>query len=284
MAILQRTVNGSFTEIYIGGGNGWITQSAPTNFHHFWRQKILGPDESIDDFREVSETEKRQLLDSDAKWIEPSEEFILHWKRKGGPKHLSDYNKETGYLKLYDIDDISLSEAMMIDMVSVTPYVARGDMKAAYAPINGELVRLRPRALFPIGLRMAMCENMFYRNYFIQVLGFDGPHGIATVSGGDNMFSNCTSLRRIEGMLQIIKGDDTFYGCLSLEEVRLRSLAIDVSFEYSPKLSIASIQYMIENRSDTNQITITLHPEAYARVTDEIFAAAAEKQITIAST
>lgn len=36
--------------------------------------------------------------------------------------------------------------------------------------------------------------------------------------------------------------------------------------------------------ANTKAITLTLHPDAYARVTDEIFALAAEKNITIAST
>lgn len=52
----------------------------------------------------------------------------------------------------------------------------------------------------------------------------------------------------------------------------------------SPLLSLESISYMIENATNTAAITITLHPTAYARVSDELFALAAEKNITIAST
>ena len=63
----------------------------------------------------------------------------------------------------------------------------------------------------------------------------------------------------------------------------------DLSLADSPKLSVESVRYIIENRWSDGvfgqmAFTLTLHPEAYARVTDEIFAAAAEKQITIAST
>ena len=92
MAILQRTVNGSFTEIYIGGGNGWITQSAPTNFHSFWKQKILTGNKTPEDFREVTDKEKAALEKSDAKWEKPSEDFIAQMAALGVT-----WNADTGF-------------------------------------------------------------------------------------------------------------------------------------------------------------------------------------------
>ena len=63
----------------------------------------------------------------------------------------------------------------------------------------------------------------------------------------------------------------------------------DLSLADSPKLSVESVRYIIENRRRDGAFgqmafTLTLHPQAYARVTDELFALAAEKNITIAST
>lgn len=55
MAIEQRIVNNSLTEIYVIGGGNFITQSQPTNFHHFFTRKILTPTEDISDFREVTD-------------------------------------------------------------------------------------------------------------------------------------------------------------------------------------------------------------------------------------
>ena len=75
-----------------------------------------------------------------------------------------------------------------------------------------------------------------------------------------------------------------FQGCRSLESVEIRNLMANISFGQSPKLSLASIEYMVNNCHSSAAITITLHPTAYARVTDELFALAAEKNITIAST
>lgn len=58
------------------------------------------------------------------------------------------------------------------------------------------------------------------------------------------------------------------------------------SFDIScaPKISLDSINFWITSAINASAITITLHPDAYARVTDELFALAAEKNITIAST
>ena len=46
---------------------------------------------------------------------------------------------------------------------------------------------------------------------------------------------------------------------------------------------MSSVNYMVEHATGTSAITITLHPDAYARVTSAILAAANAKQITIAS-
>ena len=100
------------------------------------------------------------------------------------------------------------------------------------------------------------------------------------------MFQYCTALQKILGVIQI-KGDtkDAFLGCQSLEEFRIEIMGnFDLDFRESPLVSLDSIEYLVTKATNTSPITITLHPDAYARVTDELFALAAEKNITIAST
>lgn len=107
----------------------------------------------------------------------------------------------------------------------------------------------------------------------------------------NTMFSGCTTLREIQGQLQAVYADwryctHMFDGCANLEEVRIE-IKGDISFADSPKLSLASLSFTVEQGdrySTATTKTLTLHPTAYARVTDELFALAAEKQITIAST
>ena len=75
-----------------------------------------------------------------------------------------------------------------------------------------------------------------------------------------------------------------FGQCSALENIRLSYLSINISFADSPLLSLASIQYLVDHAANTTPITITLHPDAHARLTEELIAQAAEKQITFATT
>lgn len=211
--------------------------------------------------------------------------FVDMWKAKGGPDKVSDFNEESKLFKLYDIDDIDYEEALRIDMLSGTPYMASKEMNSAYFSINNPMSRMEVRTLFPIGLIVANAVNMFFANHHLEVLCFTGPHSDATISNATNTFTGCEKLRRIIGRITFTSNcTDTFGGCKALEEVSLNQLAVSVSFAHSPKLSLDSISYMVEHAANTAPITLTLHPEAYARVTDELFALAAEKNITIAST
>ena len=77
----------------------------------------------------------------------------------------------------------------------------------------------------------------------------------------------------------------SFHLCGNITNVKIISKYYDgKTVDLSPAhlLSLESINYTIEN--STKSLTIILHPDAYARVTEEIFAAAAQKNITIAST
>lgn len=100
----------------------------------------------------------------------------------------------------------------------------------------------------------------------------------------DNTFRSCAKLKTIKTPIHLSSvTPGTFTSCTALEEIRIAGLHSDISFAVSPLLSIASISYMVEHATGSSAITITLHPDAYARVTSAILAAANAKQITIAS-
>ena len=109
----------------------------------------------------------------------------------------------------------------------------------------------------------------------------------------ERMFYYCRNLRRVLGISLNLNGSasfiNTFAGCTALETLEAKQLFKDLSLADSPKLSVESVRYIIENRRSDGvfgqmAFTLTLHPQAYARVTDELFALAAEKNITIATT
>lgn len=289
MAIQQRIINDSLTEIYVIGGGNFITQSRPTNFHQFYTRKILTPTEDISDYREVTAAERTALEQADALWEEPPAELIAQFNQSmtmysgtgGDVWQIGHYEPETGYF-IYGTMALTTAEVRrMLDFRKTAPTSLQGAYSAmwqlsAVAPIlqatNGGIVT---------AYCFYMCRNM-------KVVAFNGYYrGEFRVANAQNMFDGCYTLEEILGELDISACNSTtrmFQFCRRLREARLKSLKITVSLSDSPLLSADSIGYMIENATNTAAITITLHSEAYARVSDELFAQAAAKNITIATT
>lgn len=288
MAIQQRIINNSLTEIYIGGGN-FLTQSRPTNFHQFFTRKILTPTEDISDYREVTAAERTALEQADAQWKEPSAELIVQFNQamtkyigtESSTETFGHYKPETGYFMYGTVALTTAEVRRMLDFRKTAPTSLQGAYSAmwqlsAVAPIlqatNGGIVT---------AYCFYMCRNM-------KVVAFNGYYrGEFRVANAQNMFDGCYTLEEILGELDISACNSTtrmFQFCRRLREARLKSLKITVSLSDSPLLSADSIGYMIANATNTAAITITLHPEAYARVSDELFAQAAAKNITIATT
>ena len=61
----------------------------------------------------------------------------------------------------------------------------------------------------------------------------------------------------------------TFQECYSLEYIKMELLSSSIKFADSSNLSQESVIYMIQKASPTSAITITLHPDAYARLKDD---------------
>lgn len=303
MAIQTRTVNSSFTEIYVGGGN-FITQSVPTNFHQFYKQKILTPSENIEDFKEVTAGEKATIEASDAKWERPPQSFIDEWNARCVVASTNNanairrntfgrYNEETGFFELNGLADITYGQAVEIMRV---PGVASGSEN------NITLSYSRARTLFPVimgrgGTLNSACSMMpnlevaRIVNYYIVNNGADPDTFPIGINSTRDMFTQAPGLREVAGVLKLSKNDELgvhFYSAFNwsskLETIWLQNLCLDASLAACASLRADCVAYMVEHAANTKPITLTLHPEAYARVTDELFALAAEKNITIAST
>lgn len=62
---------------------------------------------------------------------------------------------------------------------------------------------------------------------------------------------------------------NTFTGCKALVLCKLKRLRYSFSFKDCPLISKESVQYIIDYSASTSAITITLHPDAYARLADD---------------
>lgn len=100
-------------------------------------------------------------------------------------------------------------------------------------------------------------------------------------------FANCTALTHIIPVLivkeitSINEINGAFMNCSALLLCKVQGLKCSLSFGYSSLISKDSILYAVQTASPASAITITLHPDAYARLVDDadIIAALAEQPL-----
>lgn len=279
MAIQSRTINNSLTEIYVVGEN-FITQAFPTNFHKFWTKKILTSSENIEDFKEVTSTEKTTIENKDKEWEEPSEELIAQCKSADTDIL---YNVKTGYFEYNGLTDITTKQ--MRDIL-FSPWAIYNNR--VQCPINIR-TNVVPNRIYTLYAGASDCVNLTttFVQSGLEVLKL--WRGTVNVSSITTAFTSCRKLKRIVGVLNLLYVStefgvfDTFKDCIALEDVQLKNLKYNISFHNSPLISLNSIQYLVTNAANTSPITVTLHADAYARLTDEIITAATAKQINFAT-
>lgn len=218
--------------------------------------------------------------------------FIDLWKSRGG--ETADFNEATGYFKYLDLEDISYEEASVI-------YAA-----AATNPSDGIYKNAKIRAVLPFlnihGFTSPQNSSYMLKSSKIEVMTvkgfFDDGYTSISIYGP---FQDCYRLHTVAGIIQF-SGNVTSVpssfaqNAASLKNIQIRALKVNISFSDSPRLSLASVQYMVNNAANTSAITITLHATAYARCQADtteytysgqtytgIIAYAAAKNITIQS-
>lgn len=133
-------------------------------------------------------------------------------------------------------------------------------------------------------------NRAFLRNKVIEVAMVGG----GPVTNLEYAFYECTGLRRIIGNIDLagmgISGA-VFPYCRCLEEFRFERLGASAELASCRAVSLESLRYLISKRYNSNTITITVHPDVYAKITDETNAEwyalldlAAQKNVNIATT
>lgn len=74
---------------------------------------------------------------------------------------------------------------------------------------------------------------------------------------------------------------EAFGDCISLTSLYIRNLKTSINISWSP-INNESMEFIIQNAANTSKITISVSPYTWYRLTDEIKAAAAAKNITLA--
>lgn len=239
--------------------------------------------ESMADYKAVTPTEKAQIEDKDAQWKEPAPLLIQMWENafagffdtEGG------YNSETGYFYGNGLYDLTTDDVIRILRVGV-PRQSYAIAWFAYESIRTNL---------PIPWRdgFAAAGNLFIGNANTLETAHLGGFSV-----GMGTFAYMTRLRRIVGRMNVrcdLINDNSFLNCSALEEIdqpffRLTTTAFTLNFAYSPKLKLTTVDKIIAAypASATATMTLRLHADVYAQLTEAMFAAASAKNIQIATT
>ena len=76
------------------------------------------------------------------------------------------------------------------------------------------------------------------------------------------LFNQCNRLEIVTGVIDLSRVTDTvsaFAGCVSLREVRLKGLKVDLDLSACANLSVESVKYLVDNLQQVTGKSITLH-------------------------
>lgn len=265
--ILQNAI-GSLVELYIGGGNSWITQSAPTNFHKFWKRKGLVGSETPADFKEVTDAEKTVLEKTDAAWERPPQEFIDRWNYKCDSN--GKFNEKTGYFELNGLVDIPYNEAIGIDAFDTNLLVTASDPEAFND--RWRLTDVKLRTVIPIKGRSVDCYLAGQYNSSIDIWAF-GKSGIKMTSNAE-LFKGggFPDVVKILPYIQMTVSDKKYFAnCPRLTSVKVFRLRINLDLSVCPLLDYESVFYMVNNAINTTAITIYVHADVMAKLNTSDF-------------
>ncbi len=147
-------------------------------------------------------------------------------------------------------------------------------------PLNKTFANRRTRTLLPLRVRVLYVDvglvATFFSSLNLEVIALDVKGYTETfriTHFGESAFANCRKLREVRGILSMksstANSAGAFGGCDALEEIRIKGLKADLSFADCPKISLATLEYIVDNAENTSAITITVHPVVYAKLTDE---------------
>ena len=220
---------------------------------------------------------------TDEKWVKNDDGTYTYWEEPAVVEHLP------GYYYLNGLGDIT--EEQMIYIYNA------GALKAN---IGGFYSKANIRTFLSSQISGQEGYSQFNLTGILSgasavetaIFGVDSSliktHGIALI--GTSMyaaFSNCSRLKYIQKIaVSGITNISGFNNCNELVYVELSKLKVSVSFAQSKKISKKSILAIITNAVPTSAITITLHPDAYARIanqSDIVAALEAQPLVTLVS-
>lgn len=170
---------------------------------------------------------------------------------------------------------LTYEEAVKVYIVS-----HKGNVEVAEGTYFGDV---QVEALLPLRiLNFKQGSNLFHFQRQVKACAFVDAANLGVDSFSfmsyAAMFTGCVNLEEIYGNFYSSGTASLvvlFANCNKLREVRFYSIKTNFSVDSSPLLSLASFQYMLTRTNNDTAITITVHPDCYAKMTGDTTNAAA---------
>lgn len=215
--------------------------------------------------------------------------FIDLWNTAAG--YFGSYNSNTGYFELNGLTDITYEEALDIFIASM-PYM---NIKINANAADSYNACIKPRTYFNLCLQDGKVD--FSYNQKLEVLNFcpycrPGKNGFNWYNNNNirKIIVSSNSRFGINTGSVIAYNSITFNNLPSLEDVHIKLYNTDVPIKDSPNLTFESVKYLVDNSQNTEAVTVTVHPDVYAKLTDtsntewnQVMQDAVAKQITFAT-
>ena len=178
---------------------------------------------------------------------------------------------KAGYYYLNGLGDIT--EEQMMDIYKYSfPMLGATDWTNAFREVN-----VRTNLFYKQYYSAARIKTLtaaFNANKTIEIVDFNNQGSKVVLHDAvswNYAFGSCTKLKRILGVLDIDNASSLLgSNCDSLIHVQLYNLNTNLLlFNKSNNIDKESVLYAIQNSTPTSAITITLHPDAYARLADD---------------
>lgn len=214
------------------------------------------------------------------------------------------YNEETGFYELNGLTDITEEEMYNIYTYGKIPYLSNGDLRSfgiyttVRTTIPYDILRLN---------KSVLTANAFSHNENLEVLCIDSTEFYLSndYAGINGICNGCINLTAVKGVINAQNMINTsglnilFQNCSKLQELKIRSIKVNVNIKYLQSINYESVKFMIDNATNTSAITITVHPTTYSYLTgtaepteqvggtteewQALVTTAAEKQISFAT-
>lgn len=204
------------------------------------------------------------------------------------------YNETSGFYELNGLIDITESEMAVIYAVGFL--IPTAEMRGKYAGFSVKTFLANTKQTYASQNKEIDLSNTFRDNLILKKLVF--PTTMATpsllpyIKDFTTTFYNNKNLEEVVGFFNMERitaiSVFTFRLCPKLETIKLYKLKCNISFQECPLLTVedsadSTLGYIVENAANDSPITITLHPDAFARVPETLIQKATQKNISIAS-